>query len=150
MNLRAQSIPEQREALAALCKASGDELRLNVLRALANDSFGVLELAQIFDVGQSGMSHHLKVLAQAELVATRREGNAIFYRRALPDSLRLGLDSTVTGGVVGDDGRVVPGLYAVGPPRKGTLWESTAVPEIRTQAAEVAREVTAAALAVLA
>ncbi|MGY4525357.1 ArsR/SmtB family transcription factor [Pseudomonas sp. UBA4617] len=90
MNLRAQLIPEQCEALAALCKASGDELRLNVLRALANDSFGVLELAQIFDVGQSGMSHHLKVLAQAELVATRREGNAVFYRRALPDSLRLG------------------------------------------------------------
>lgn len=57
---------------------------------LANDSFGVLELAQIFDIGQSGMSHHLKVLAQAELVATRREGNAIFYRRALPDGLRLG------------------------------------------------------------
>jgi len=60
------------------------------LRALASDSFGVLELAQIFDIGQSGMSHHLKVLAQAELVATRREGNAIFYRRALPDSHRLG------------------------------------------------------------
>ncbi len=90
MNLRAQSIPEQREALAALCKASGDALRLNVLRALANDSFGVLELAQIFDIGQSGMSHHLKVLAQAELVATRREGNASVYRRALPDGLRLG------------------------------------------------------------
>ena len=90
MNLRAQPIPQQSETLATLCKASGDALRLNVLRALASDSFGVLELAQIFDVGQSGMSHHLKVLAQAELVATRREGNAIFYRRALPDSLRLG------------------------------------------------------------
>ncbi|MCO7521719.1 MULTISPECIES: metalloregulator ArsR/SmtB family transcription factor [unclassified Pseudomonas] len=90
MNLRAQSIPQPSETLAALCKASGDELRLNVLRALANDSFGVLELAQIFGIGQSGMSHHLKVLAQAELVATRREGNAIFYRRALPDSQRLG------------------------------------------------------------
>jgi ArsR family transcriptional regulator len=60
------------------------------LRALANDSFGVLELAQIFDIGQSGMSHHLKVLAQADLVATRREGNAIFYRRALPHTDRLG------------------------------------------------------------
>jgi ubiquinone/menaquinone biosynthesis C-methylase UbiE/DNA-binding transcriptional ArsR family regulator len=70
--------------LAALCKAGGDPLRLNVLRALSNDSFGVLELAQIFAIGQSGMSHHLKVLAQADLVATRREGNAIFYRRALP------------------------------------------------------------------
>ncbi|MDU9404732.1 metalloregulator ArsR/SmtB family transcription factor [Pseudomonas sp. zfem004] len=84
MNLHAP-IPVQRsDTLAALCKASGDPLRLNVLRALASDSFGVLELAQIFDIGQSGMSHHLKVLAQAELVATRREGNAIFYRRALP------------------------------------------------------------------
>ncbi|QLF93961.1 metalloregulator ArsR/SmtB family transcription factor [Pseudomonas sp. ABC1] len=70
--------------LATLCKAGGDPLRLNVLRVLANDSFGVLELAQIFAIGQSGMSHHLKVLAQAGLVATRREGNAIFYRRALP------------------------------------------------------------------
>ena len=85
MNQRVQSIPSQQsDTLAALCKASGDELRLNVLRVLASDSFGVLELAQIFDIGQSGMSHHLKVLAQAELVATRREGNAIFYRRALP------------------------------------------------------------------
>ncbi|PSS57614.1 metalloregulator ArsR/SmtB family transcription factor [Pseudomonas sp. BBP2017] len=91
MNLPAPSIrPEQSDELAALCKASGDPLRLNVLRALANDSFGVLELAQIFAIGQSGMSHHLKVLAQAGLVATRREGNAIFYRRALPDGLRLG------------------------------------------------------------
>ncbi|MEG1625674.1 ArsR/SmtB family transcription factor [Pseudomonas sp.] len=91
MNLPASSIRlEQNDELAALCKASGDPLRLNVLRALASDSFGVLELAQIFAIGQSGISHHLKVLAQAGLVATRREGNAIFYRRALPDTLRLG------------------------------------------------------------
>jgi ArsR family transcriptional regulator len=91
MNLRVPAIRhEQSDELAALCKAGGDPLRLNVLRALANDSFGVLELAQIFGIGQSGMSHHLKVLAQAELVATRREGNAIFYRRALPDTSELG------------------------------------------------------------
>jgi ArsR family transcriptional regulator len=84
MNVRApQPSFEPADELAALCKAGGDPLRLNVLRALANDSFGVLELAQIFAIGQSGMSHHLKVLAQAGLVATRREGNAIFYRRAL-------------------------------------------------------------------
>ncbi len=85
MSLRVPSIrPDDYDPLAALCKAAGDSLRLNVLRALANDSFGVLELAQIFAIGQSGMSHHLKVLAQAGLVATRREGNAIFYRRSLP------------------------------------------------------------------
>ena len=91
MNLRVPSIQhDDCDELAALCKAGGDPLRLNVLRALANDSFGVLELAQIFGIGQSGMSHHLKVLALAGLVATRREGNAIFYRRALPHTEQLG------------------------------------------------------------
>ncbi|NWD52081.1 ArsR/SmtB family transcription factor [Pseudomonas gingeri] len=85
MNLRVPALRhDDCDELSALCKAGGDPLRLTVLRALANDSFGVLELAQIFAIGQSGMSHHLKVLAQADLVATRREGNAIFYRRALP------------------------------------------------------------------
>lgn len=58
------------------------------------------------------------------------------------DPLRLGLASTPDGHVVGADG-VVDGLYAVGPPRKGTLWESTAIPEIRTQAAQVGRAVLA-------
>ena len=85
MNMHASQLPfEPADELAALCKAGGDALRLQVLRALANDSFGVLELAQIFATGQSGISHHLKVLSRAGLVATRREGNAIFYRRALP------------------------------------------------------------------
>ena len=91
MNLRAPQLRfEASDELASLCKAGGDPLRLNILRALANDSFGVLELAQIFAIGQSGMSHHLKVLAQAGLVATRREGNAIFYRRALAQGEQTG------------------------------------------------------------
>ena len=91
MNLRVPSIRhDDSDELSALCKAGGDPLRLNVLRALANDSFGVLELTQIFATGQSGMSHHLKVLSQARLVATRREGNAIFYRRALPHTEQPG------------------------------------------------------------
>lgn len=68
--------------LAQLLKAAGDELRLEVLRALSTDSFGVLELCKLFDIKQSGMSHHLKVLANAQLVTTRKEGNSIFYRRA--------------------------------------------------------------------
>ena len=70
--------------LAATLKAAGDPLRLEILRLLARDSCGVMELSRIFDIKQSGMSHHLKVLASAGLVATRREGNSIFYRRALP------------------------------------------------------------------
>lgn len=69
-------------SLANLLKAAGDSLRLDILRTLAQDSFGVLELSQIFSMKQSGMSHHLKVLTTAGLLTTRREGNSIFYRRA--------------------------------------------------------------------
>lgn len=57
------------------------------------------------------------------------------------DPLALGIDSTVDGRVVSASGAVVDGLYVVGPPRKGTLWESTAIPEIRAQAAQVASAV---------
>lgn len=71
----------QLTALANLCKASADPLRLQVLRVLREDSFGVSELCSIFAIRQPALSHHLKVLANAGLVATRREGNSIFYRR---------------------------------------------------------------------
>ncbi|TNF07466.1 MAG: methyltransferase domain-containing protein [Gammaproteobacteria bacterium] len=76
-----EPLPDASE-LAAYCKAAGDGLRLEILRVLRQNAYGVLELSQIFDIGQSGMSHHLKVLAKSGLVATRREGNSIFYRRA--------------------------------------------------------------------
>jgi len=68
--------------LLMVCKAYGDQLRLDILQVLSRDSFGVQELCSIFDSKQSGMSHHLKILAGASLVASRREGNSIFYRRA--------------------------------------------------------------------
>lgn len=69
------------EQLALFCKASADELRLNILRVLRNDSYSVQELSHIVDLKQSALSHHLKVLAAAHWVTTRREGNTIFYRR---------------------------------------------------------------------
>lgn len=70
------------DALPQLLKAAGDALRLDILRVMKRDSFGVLELCQLLDTKQSGMSHHLKVLTNAGLLAPRREGNSIFYRRA--------------------------------------------------------------------
>lgn len=75
-------LPNPTEQLVALCKAAGDPLRLNILRVLSSNSYAVQELAQIFAMAQSGMSHHLKVLTRAGLLSTRREANAIFYRRS--------------------------------------------------------------------
>ena len=71
------------DELAALNKAAADVMRLQILQLLQQDSFGVLEIADIFEVSQSRMSHHLKILASAGLLTTRREGNSIFYRRAV-------------------------------------------------------------------
>ncbi len=71
------------EQLAHACKALGDPLRLAIVQLLGRGSFGVLELCELFDTKQSSMSHHLKILAQAQLVSSQREGNSIFYRRPL-------------------------------------------------------------------
>ena len=69
------------ENLSRLCRAAGDPLRLEILRLLARDSYGVLELCRIFGMRQPAMSHHLKVLAEAGLAYRRREGTTIFYGR---------------------------------------------------------------------
>jgi DNA-binding transcriptional ArsR family regulator/SAM-dependent methyltransferase len=76
-------------SLAPILKASGDPLRLEILRVLQRDTFGVTELCNLFDSRQSGMSHHLKVLNKAGLVETQREGNSIFYRRPIKQNGEL-------------------------------------------------------------
>jgi len=51
---------------------------------------------------------------------------------------RMGLAVDPCGGLLGPDGRIQPGLFAVGPLRKGTLFETTAIPELRAQALALA------------
>lgn len=54
------------------------------------------------------------------------------------DSLRLGLEVDTASRPLGREGRVLDGFYAVGPLTRGGVWENTAVPDIRLQAADVA------------
>ena len=56
------------DPLVRLTKAVGDPLRLEVLRLLRQDSFGVLELCKITDTPQSGMKPSLRILSDANLV----------------------------------------------------------------------------------
>ena len=60
-----------------------------------------------------------------------------------PGPLRLGLDHDRRGALLAADGRASRVLHTLGPMRKGRLWETTAIPEIRTQAFELADELTA-------
>lgn len=80
MNL-AHSEQSDYDSWALQFKALADPLRLLIVRCLEGQSYGVLELSQLLEVQQPRLSHHLKILAQAGLLVTRREGNSIFYQR---------------------------------------------------------------------
>ncbi len=58
---------------------------------------------------------------------------------ARPDPLFLGLDVDEHGAMVDYQGVASHSLFAIGPTRKGCLWETTAVPEIRQQTSDLAQ-----------
>jgi rhodanese-related sulfurtransferase/DNA-binding HxlR family transcriptional regulator len=68
------------DALAAAARALASGRRAEIVDVLAQGERSVEELAR--EVGQSvaNTSHHLRTLAHAGLVATRREGTRIHYR----------------------------------------------------------------------
>ena len=55
-----------------------------------------------------------------------------------PDELGLGIQVTLDGQVIDSAGNTAENFYAMGALRKGRLWETTAVPELRAQAAALA------------
>ena len=57
--------------------------------------------------------------------------------------LGLGLAIDIDGRVLAPDGDAQQGLWAMGPLRKGAEWESTAVPEIRVHARDLAQAIVA-------
>jgi uncharacterized NAD(P)/FAD-binding protein YdhS len=60
---------------------------------------------------------------------------------ARPDPLGLGLEVSENGTLIGSNGRTQNRIFALGPVLKGQLWETTAVRELRQQAADLARHV---------
>jgi uncharacterized NAD(P)/FAD-binding protein YdhS len=58
---------------------------------------------------------------------------------ARPDPLFLGLDVNDQGRLLDAAGDAVPNLHTLGSPQKGRLFETTAVPELRQQAFDLAR-----------
>jgi uncharacterized NAD(P)/FAD-binding protein YdhS len=57
---------------------------------------------------------------------------------ARPDPLRLGIEADAGGAVLDAAGRPGEHLFTLGPPLRGQLYETTAIPEIRDQAAALA------------
>jgi ArsR family transcriptional regulator len=63
-----------------LFKALGDPCRLRLTAVLLRGEFTVQELTRIFAMGQSRISHHLKILTEASLLTVKRQGTWSYYR----------------------------------------------------------------------
>lgn len=71
---------------------------------------------------------------QHPLIASLRDQQLI-----CPSPLGLGIETAETGAVINAQSQVSSWLYTLGTSRRGSLWETTAVPELRQQAQDLAQ-----------
>ena len=71
----------QAERLAAVAKALGDPIRMQLVDVLRKHAgkVCVCELVPLFDLSQPTVSHHLKVLREARIVGSERNGLWAYY-----------------------------------------------------------------------
>lgn len=74
---------------AALLKALSNEKRLMILCRLGDRELQAGALCPLVGLSQSALSQHLALLREEGLVATRREGQSIFYHIADPAVVRV-------------------------------------------------------------
>jgi ArsR family transcriptional regulator len=74
---------------AAVAKALGDPVRIQLVDVLRKHAgkVCVCELVPLFDLSQPTVSHHLKVLREAGIVGSERQGLWAYYF-VIPDALK--------------------------------------------------------------
>jgi len=79
-NVRSKLIPETTAAqLADLFKALGDPTRVKLIHALVQSELCVHDLTQVLSMGQSAVSHQLRLLRNMRIVKRRKVGKTVFY-----------------------------------------------------------------------
>lgn len=94
-------------SVAGTLKALAEPLRLRMLSAIATDPRGescVCDLAELTDVSQPTVSHHLKVMKDAGLLASERRGTWVWYRivAARKNAVTALLDSFAPASLLGE------------------------------------------------
>jgi DNA-binding transcriptional ArsR family regulator len=67
------------EELAETFRVLGDPTRVRILLALATRELCVCDLAELFDLTPSALSHQLRLLRAHRLVKPRRNGKLVYY-----------------------------------------------------------------------
>lgn len=79
---RAREVMENTEILYAVSdffKVMCDSTRMRIMAALDNGEMCVCDLSALLNMTKSAISHQLKVLKDAKLVKSRRDGKNVFY-----------------------------------------------------------------------
>jgi ArsR family transcriptional regulator len=87
----AEPLPaSQRDALVAVLRALGEPMRLEIYRLIAAQDapLCVCDVVERFPLQQPTISHHLRVLREADLVTVSRQGKWAYYS-ANPRGLAL-------------------------------------------------------------
>jgi ArsR family transcriptional regulator len=76
-----------RERIERISKALGDQTRLMIYEAIAScDEMNCGQIVSLQGITPATVSHHLKTLADAGLIETRREGQFV-YNKAVPATM---------------------------------------------------------------
>ncbi len=65
--------------IAELFKALDNPSRLKIINAIMLSEMCVCDIAALMNMNQPAISHHLRVLRQAQLIKYRREGKIVYY-----------------------------------------------------------------------
>lgn len=77
----------QRSEVEKVSKALADETRLRIFEAIsATNHMTCGEIVSMRGVTPATVSHHLKILSEAGLIACRREGQFV-YSQAVPETI---------------------------------------------------------------
>ena len=78
--------------LVKLFKALADETRQEIISLLLEEEMNVGDICEKFDTSQPTISHHLHILKNCDLVATRKQGKLIYYyvkRKAVDGAFKV-------------------------------------------------------------
>jgi len=77
----AKTLPPAWKQFARFFSALGDPCRQKILLIFdAGEELCVNEIAAVFDLSRPAVSHHLKVLREAELLVCEKRGKEVYYR----------------------------------------------------------------------
>ena len=77
---------------AAVLKVLADDTRLRIVETLMDGPMHVHEINARVKVAQNLLSHHLRVLREAKLVSSHRDGKAVRYTLVAKDKRKRAID----------------------------------------------------------